>query len=432
MEGRLMDGKQTLVQRAREFFADRLDDVAAMVRQDRQEMRGWEEPAHLRAVVRRTIAEGSPTATATEEVTVAVAEREFARGAGEPDRGQQREAIGQLLEAGASALEKMTRSMAPDINAEELLGLECVLLMYGRPALLVSEDRLSRVPPFWNILEDQREDIEMTQRGVGRIELFGHPDYDWAGTGFLVNENTLMTTRRIAEVFAENRGERWEFRPGITAWMGYRSQPQGVPSAGYRVRSVVGVHDQYDVAFLEVEPPQLSANAPTPLALAAQPPQRVEGRCVYLVGFPVRDSRRNEPEGVARIFRDVYGVKRVLPGTLRSVISFRDVQILQHDCSGLGQTAGACLVDLETHQVLGMQVAGRYLETASAIPLWVLRDDPLCRQAGVTFAQATTRDLENTTNQLERLARSRYWAETQQAIGNLYQRAFGNQQPRIG
>lgn len=24
----------------------------------------------------------------------------------------------------------------------------------------------------------------MAQRGVGRIELFGHPEYDWAGTGF--------------------------------------------------------------------------------------------------------------------------------------------------------------------------------------------------------------------------------------------------------
>src|SRR5262249_28674974 len=161
---------------------------------------------------------------------------------------------------------------------EERVGVECVILLYGRPALLVSEGRLASVPPLWNILEDQREDIEMAQRGVGRIELFGHPEYDWAGTGFLVNETTLMTNRRTAELFIENQNGNWQFRPGITAWMDYRSPYQLVASAGYRVRSVVGVHDRYDLALLEVEPPQQQQRtAPTPLALAAQAPPRLEG-----------------------------------------------------------------------------------------------------------------------------------------------------------
>ena len=91
------------------------------------------------------------------------------------------------------------------MNSQERLGLETVLLLYGRPSVEVNNDRLASVPPFWNVLEDQREDIEMAQRGVGRIELFGHPEYDWAGTAFLVNDTTLMTTRRTAEIFLENR-----------------------------------------------------------------------------------------------------------------------------------------------------------------------------------------------------------------------------------
>src|SRR5881275_634923 len=108
-----MDRKQMVVQRVREFFGERLDDVLHMVRQDRQGMRGWEEPAHVRAVVRRTIREGAGAETETEEATdVAVNGTEFGRSAGEPDRGQQREAIGQLLEAGANALEKVWRDQA--------------------------------------------------------------------------------------------------------------------------------------------------------------------------------------------------------------------------------------------------------------------------------------------------------------------------------
>src|SRR5262249_21514368 len=150
------------------------------------------------------------------------------------------------------------------------------------------------------------------------------------------------------ELFAEDRGGSWQFRPGITTWMDYRSPYQNVASAGYRVRSIVGVHEQYDLAVLEGEPPQqVNGSAPTPLALAAEPRGRLEGRPVYLIGYPVRDARRNEPEPVARIFRDVYNVKRVQPGVIRSCFSFREVQLMQHDCGALGRTGGGCLVDLE-------------------------------------------------------------------------------------
>lgn len=418
-----MDRKQMAAERAREFFGERLDDVVHMVRQDRQELRGWQEPAHIRAVVRRAIQEGGSQEKPAGQT--AVADLDFGRAAGEPDRGQQREAIGQLFEAGASALEKAARQQAAELTAEELLGLECILLAYGRPSLFINQEgQLSSVPPFWNVLEDQREDIEMAQRGVGRIELFGHPELDWAGTGFLVNETCLLTTKRTVELFVENTSGQWQFRPGISAWMDYRAQSEGAARAGYRVCSVIGVHDRYDLALLEVEPPQSSAG-PTPLVLASQSPTPLERRPVYLVGYPVRDARRNEPERISRIFRDLYGVKRVQPGTLRGILSFRDVQLLQHDCTQLGQLSGGCILDLETHQVLGIHLSGRYLEPGSAVPLWMLRDDPLFKRAGVTFAEADSRQLHLTTEQLERLARSRFWPEVRAVIANMYQQAFG-------
>jgi hypothetical protein len=419
----MKDGKQLIAQRAREFFADRIDDVLHMVRQDRQELRGWEEPAHLRAVVRRIIQEGAAEEPET-QTTVGLAE--FGRNAGEPDRGMQREALGQLLEAGACALEKLIAQPLSDLVPQEVIGLETVILFYGRPALMVSQGRLASVPPLWNVLEDQREQIELVSRGVGRIELFGHPEFDWAGTAFLVNETTLLTTRRIAEQFSEQRDGRWQFRPGITAWMNYRSQYQRVATAGYQVRGIIGAHDRYDLALLEVESPYPSALTPAPLAIASQQPQRIEGRPAYLIGYPVRDGRRNEPEQVSRIFRDVYNVKRVQPGLLRNLTHFQDTQLLQHDCGPLGQQAGGCLVDLETHQVLGLQLSSRYLEQSTTIPLWSLRDDPLFRRAGVTFSQTNVRLLQQTTDQLERLSRSRYWGEVQNNINELYRRAFGN------
>ena len=52
-----MDRKQMVVQRVRDFFGDRVEDVIHMVWQDRNGLRGWQEPAHVRSVVRRTIRE---------------------------------------------------------------------------------------------------------------------------------------------------------------------------------------------------------------------------------------------------------------------------------------------------------------------------------------------------------------------------------------
>jgi hypothetical protein len=419
-----MDRRQMVVQWVRECFTDRLDDVLHQVRQDRQELRGWQEPAHLRGTLRRAVREsGSPQA---EQAVVSV-EAEFGRGAAEPDRGQQRETLGQILEAAENALRKTTQQDRPELNGSEVLGLECALVLYGRPAVLVQQGRLASVPAFWNILEDQREDIELAQRGVGRIELMGHPDYDWAGTGFLVSESVLLTTRRVAEVFTEmNRGGGWQFRPGISAWMNYQEDYQQPPSAAYRIRQVIGIHERYDLALFEVEPPQISNGSPAPLALAAQAPERLEGRQVYMVGYPIREGRRNEPERLARVFRDVYNVKRVQPGLLRGGMTFNDVQLLRHDCGLLGQSSGSCLLDLETHQVLGMHLSGRYLEPGVAVPIWALRDDPLLQRAGVTFACARKQEVEETQAQLERLARSRFWNDVRNTIASLYQRAFGN------
>jgi hypothetical protein len=139
----------------------------------------------------------------------------------------------------------------------------------------------------------------------------------------------------------------------------------------------------------------------------------------------VRDARRNEPESICRVFRDVYNVKRVQPGLLRGALTFHEVQLIRHDCAPLGSTSGSPLLDLESHQVIGLQTTGRYLESSTAVPLYVLRDDPLLRRAGINFAETTTQDRQRLGDQIDRLSRSRYWNEARALIQSLYQRAFG-------
>ena len=75
-----------------------------------------------------------------------------------------------------------------------------------------------------------------------------------------------------------------------------------------------------------------------------------------MVGYPVCDSRRSEPESMTRIFRDVFGCKRVNPGKITNCFRFGNVDLMTHDCCTLGQTAGGCVFDLQTHRVVGVQL----------------------------------------------------------------------------
>jgi hypothetical protein len=385
-------------------------------------LRGWQEPAHVRSVLRRSINEQQP-AHAHESgsvATVTMQETEFGRTAGEPDRGQQRESLGQILEAGCWAMEKMMGTAQPEFTPAERLGLECVLSLYARPSLLLTNNHLGAVPEMWNCLAEQREDVEMVQRGVGRLELMGHPEWNWAGTAFLINETTLMTTRRTAEIFCEMQGQKtWTFRPGITAWMDYNCEPSRQASARCKVRGVIGCHERYDLALLEVEP---SADA-CPLVLSSISPAEMCGRPVYMVSFPVCDARRSEPETITRIFRDVYSCKRVNPGRIINNFRFGNVELMNHDCCTIGQTSGGCIFDMQTHQVVGMQMTSRYLECGTCVPVSVLRDDPMFTSAGVTFASTDSGQLGMMTQQLERLSRTRYWQDLCKTISDFYQKA---------
>ncbi len=418
-----MDHKQAVMTWARDVFGGRMDEVLRTVKLDCEVIRAGEEPAHLRGVLRRNFGKARGGEATPSEVSIA--EQEAAVGASETESTQQRDEVGRLLKAAADAFEKLLGIESPELTRDEIVGLECCMLVYGRPAWFLSDGRLAMVNSLWDTLEDQREAIELAQRGVGRIELLGHPEYSWCGTGFLVGETTLMTTRRIAEIFAERRdGDRWEFRPGVSGWMDNRAHSLHPVSAGCRVEEVIGVAEHSDLALLRVERPPQTGRAPVPLTLAAHAPQQLEGRPVYMIGYPVRDSRRSEPSLIARLFRDIYDVKRVHPGRIRELFHFGDAPLMRHDCGMLGNTGGSCILDLQTHEVLGLQVSGRYLEKGTAVPLWQLHDCPLMKKAGVSFSEVSPAELESIRGAVDQIARTPYWAKLRTVVKDILQQAM--------
>ena len=302
-----------------------------------------------------------------------------------PSSGAEIERRG-VIEAGARGLRKLQdEGRYADLEPDEAFALEAIVHIEGRPAIFVQEGRFFPPPSAWQVLEDAREGIENTIKSVGRIEVSGHHTLDWLGTGFLVGPGVVMTNRHVAEEFCHTlNGRKWRFKSGMGGAIDYLEELGAVDSAEYAVSEVIGVHRDFDLALLRVEQTSGSqVEAPQVLSVAATAPSALEGRPVYTIGYPAWDGRRNDPQHMMRIFANVFGVKRLQPGEVTEV---RDAESLFiHDCSTLGGNSGSCVIDLESHQVIGLHFGGRYLQGNYAVALWRLVDDPLLRRAGVQF-----------------------------------------------
>jgi V8-like Glu-specific endopeptidase len=299
--------------------------------------------------------------------------------------GELDEAVRRLQDALANAGKRAVRKLEADgaaavLAPDEEAGLEAIVLVSGRPAILVRNGAFDAPPLDWVVLEDHRPAIEQTMRSVGRIEVDGHPTHEWIGTGFVVGDGVVMTNRHVAVEFARQSGAKWGFNPGMKVSIDYAEDLGTTNPAEFKVTEVIGVHNKHDLALLRVA---TTAKAPKPLPVSGNPATAKAKRRVYVTGYPAFDSR-NGVDAMSRIFANVYNVKRLQPGAVMKV-SGRALR-LNHDCSTLGGNSGSCVVDLQTHQVVGLHFAGSYRIENSAVLLAGLRKDPLLKKAKVNFA----------------------------------------------
>ncbi|MFD3534090.1 trypsin-like serine peptidase [Streptomyces sp. NPDC058664] len=350
----------------------------------------------------------SPVATATEQIfgdlrevaarvrgdlEAEIAESTFELPAGVAPAAEisrfAREERARVLEAGVSGLEKLAAHREDELDGDEAFGVEAIVLLEGRPAILVQRQDFAPQRDEWVALDAQRPAIRESLTRVGRVEVTGHPRLDWVGTAFLVGPRTVMTNRHVAVEFSRLQGDGspWVFEYGMSARVDpaeelpVDGEPPGA-FAPYEVTEIIGIHEDVDMALLRVEP-SADGGLPAPLAVAADAPASLPGRPVYVVGYPAWDGRRNEPESMRRIFMDVYNVKRLQPGMATEFTP--GGLVMKHDCSTLGGNSGSPVFDLTDHRVLGLHFGGRYRTGNFAVPLWELVDDPLLTAAEVNW-----------------------------------------------
>lgn len=292
-----------------------------------------------------------------------------------------------VVAAGIDGVRKVAEGREDELTPEEQVGVEAIIVLEGRPPLFIQQGDFLQTPVEWQVLDEHRESIKASIQRVGRVEVSGHPNFQWVGTGFLAGPDAIVTNRHVAREFARQDGDAWTFEPGMSSKLDFNEEHGALEPVEFEITGILGVHEQFDLAVLSVAQTGGAAQSlPDPLAVAAVEPASVLERPVYVVGYPAWDGRRNDPTYMRQIFRDIYDVKRLQPGLITSWVDGSSV--FTHDCSTLGGNSGSPVFDLETHEVVGLHFGGRYLVGNNAVPLWQLVNDPLLRAAGINFAAA--------------------------------------------
>lgn len=291
-----------------------------------------------------------------------------------------------LLRSGMDAVKKV-RAQGPKakLTPQETLGLEAVIHVTGRPALLVQDNTFPDPPVGWEVLEDHRKGIDKVIPSVGVIDRIANGVSEQMGTGFLVAKNILMTNRHVAKTFAKQGDKGWVFMAGRSAKVDYRREKDRDATAEFRVKSILAVHDLVDMALLEVDVKPISGKArlPPPLTLAAKGLGNQEH--VYVVGYPKLDVAGVTPGHVLTdIFGTDFGMKRLQPGEFDGEITKSN---FSHDCSTLNGSSGSCVLSLEKHEVVGLHFAGTFEVRNEAVSLWLLQNDKMLK-GRVQFAAA--------------------------------------------
>ena len=265
-----------------------------------------------------------------------------------------------------------TESLEFDRPPEQSFEQESIVMRRRRPvlairhgaAVLAFED--AQDVPLWKArLEGAATVLGGVIPSVGRIELTGHPDFSWVGTGWLVHPRYLVTNRHVAELFARGKGDRFVMQPGwdgdMVASIDLLQEIGRDDKQVFQVKGIRYIEPRrgLDITFLEVE--QIAGTIAEPILLSAAAPTK--NPFVATIGYPAFDSRIPEPDLMRRIYGDVFDKKRLAPGAITGI----DQDWVLHNCTTLGGNSGSVIVDLKSGDALGLHFSGSFLRTNYAV-----------------------------------------------------------------
>ncbi|MEO0822652.1 MAG: DNA/RNA non-specific endonuclease [Pseudomonadota bacterium] len=286
--------------------------------------------------------------------------------------------IGNLEEA----VERI-RTGAADIEAPAFA--EAIVMLHGFPSLLITNgDYQEPRNPVWRKrLNPHRARIREVIANVARVDLVNHPDFKWVGTAWRVNEDTFVTNRHVANVFAEARRGGFKVQPGVRVFLDYAEEHGNDAEIEQFVSSILHIEDRshggIDMAILRVERAAADClGEPIQLATGLEP------EIIGVVGYPAHDPR-NPEDAMDRIFGGIFNVKRLAPGR---ILDFdHSSTVMTHNATTLGGNSGSVVFDVETGGAVGLHFAGSARVQNFAAKADAVAD--VLRRTSVSFGSAS-------------------------------------------
>jgi hypothetical protein len=308
-----------------------------------------------------------------------------------------------IAQAAAVALKKDPNAA---LTIEQTQALHAFVHLLARPALRVVDDAIPAIPQSWERLGTAHESVIRMLPGVGRIDTAARAH---VGTGWFVAEGLLLTNRHVAGALCGldphrdptwldklpsavvGTNAQWDKDPSKRAVWDPAEVPNAASAAIGTITKIRVCHSLLDMALLDVT--GVANSKGLVLRMRASPPATLPRHEVYVAGYPaVNPPYSVSPQVAKLLFPDATssGLKRVSPGQLVALVDGLPVAANKprgsHDSSTLGGNSGSPVVDFDDHYVVALHYAGQYGVANYAIPLWLVKDEPLFADNGITFA----------------------------------------------
>jgi DNA/RNA endonuclease G (NUC1)/V8-like Glu-specific endopeptidase len=194
------------------------------------------------------------------------------------------------------------------------------------------------------------------------------------GTGFLIQENLILTNRHVLQVSARLFNGTWKFSDGAAIDFGHefhardsinRRKLKRVVFSGDKPIDFSTIdHSKLDLALIELEPATPASRPIMVLPLKLTSNWAAPGRQIITIGYPGSPpTMLYPPTLLEQLFHATFGYKRIAPGEL--IASQMGVQpwTLTHDATTLGGNSGSIvLVGDQEQWAAGLHYGGRGIE----------------------------------------------------------------------
>ena len=217
---------------------------------------------------------------------------------------------------------------------------------FARAAIVLSVFLMAAVPPAKAGLVEAVERVKPSVVAVGTFQETRSPEFVFRGTGFAVEDGTLIATaaHAVPETLQTESGETLMVlvrMPGVTA-------PQG------REAKAVSVDRVHDVALLRI------GGAPLPPVTLGNSSAVADGRSIAFTGFPIGNSLGFYPVTHRGIVASQPPI--VLPSPTARQLDSRVIRgvkagtflLFQLDATAYPGHSGSPLYDAETGEVIGV------------------------------------------------------------------------------